>query len=703
MGELGSRRKGNPPAEVSSFVGRRAELAEIERLLAASRLVTVTGVGGVGKSRAAQRVASQALTAYPDGVWFVELSGLREGGLLPHAVADALGLGDQTARSQVDVLAEFLAERRLLLVLDTCEHLLGACALLAQVILSAAPQVRILATSRRPLGIEGEQIFPMPPLPVPALDGTETDGEAKHEALVGNDSMVLFQARAGAVDPAFDLTPGNALAAARLCRRLDGIPLAIELAAVRLRALTLEQIVERLDDRFQLLTRGDRATVPRHETLRTAIGWSHELCEPPERLLWARLSVFAGAFDLAAVRAVCADDRLPAGEVGGLVESLVEKSILWQEPGDRFRMLDTLREYGQEWLTSLGEDERLVLLRRHRDHYLRLARQCEDEWCGPGQVEWSRRFKAEHADVRAALDFCLADPREHRSALELAGALRFFWYACGLLREGRHYLAAAINLSPEPGPALTKALWVSAQFTMSQGDLGETDVWLARCRPHLAEDDVEAAAWMSYIAGGAAVLRSEPAEAIALTTRAVELHRRGGDTRHGLLLAQATQGMALIFGGQSERGVAVLTEVRETCQRYGEQWVCSWTDYVQGLAEIAHGDIEAAIAHSRESLKVKWRLNDSTGIALALELLASGCAVHGDADRTARLLGIAHQVWHTFGLPGLGSQDLVAMRTNSEALARKAIGDDAYDAAFEHGTELDLDDALSYALAQKGG
>jgi predicted ATPase len=340
-----------PQSEYTDFVGRQEELAAIAGLLAHNRLVTITGPGGVGKTRISLVAASEVAARYPDGPWIVELSGLRDPALLPSTVASVLGLPEQDASSALDALLGYLLDRRLLLVLDTCDHILDSCADLIQAVLRDAPGVTVLATSRQPLDMAAEHAFPIGPLPVP--DGDTLPADRRGPAGSG-DATELFALRAATAVAGFTVTTDNAADVVRLCRRLDGIPLAIELAAVQLRTLPLAELGKRLDHRFSVLVGGCPGALPRHQTLRTAVGWSYELCSPAERRLWARLSVFAGSFTLSAAEEVCAEVAAERPDVVSALIGLVDKSVVLRE-GDRYRMLDTLREFGAERLESSGE------------------------------------------------------------------------------------------------------------------------------------------------------------------------------------------------------------------------------------------------------------------------------------------------------------------------------------------------------------
>ncbi|WP_433367138.1 ATP-binding protein [Actinoplanes sp. CA-142083] len=659
-------RTGNLPAELSSFVDRESERAALKRLLTASRLVTVTGVGGVGKTRTVLRVAAEVQRAFADGVWFVDLSPLARADLVAEAVAQAVGLRDPSTRPQAETLAEYLEPRRLLLVLDNCEHLAESCAQLVDSLLRAAPGVRVLATSRQPLVVQGEHVFPL--LPLSASDA----------------AVSLFAERARAASPTFALTDDNRDEVARLCRDLDGIPLAIELAAVRTRALPVRQIAELLQgrraDRFALLS-GGGVMAGRHESLRTAIDWSHGLCTRAESLLWARVSVFAGDFDLDAVREVCDGDV-------DVLAGLVDKSILLGD-GGRYRLLDTIRQYGLELLRETGEEE--LLRRRHRDFYLRLARRFDADWCGPDQVAWYQRLSREHSNLRAALDFDLTD----ETGLELAGALLYFWIACGHPREGRLYLDRALAVKHPPGPMLARALFVSGWVAAMQGDMAAAEARIVQGRPYA---DTVVSGWLAYLASVCAVFQGDPTEALAKAEEAARLHRNGGDPGTGLLVALSAQCIALAFAGEFEREIAVIEQTWVLCDEYRESWMRSYIDYMRALAEMGRGNPDAAVSYGRDALRFKRQLGDSSGSAMAVDVLATAAATLGEATSAARLLGVAHQIWATVGKPQLGSPDLVAARAAVEKQAREKAGDAGFDAAYADGLGLELEAGIDYAL-----
>jgi predicted ATPase len=407
-------------------------VSEVKNALSAARLVTLTGIGGVGKTRLALRIASEVRADFPDGVWLVELGELRDESLLVDVVTATLGVRDQSARPSPEVLIEFLNSRQLLLVLDNCEQVVDAAAKLAETLLRSCPEIRILATSREALGIVGETVEPLAPLPCPETYSEPTPLES------GDDAVALFAERAAAAVPGFQLTTENAATIAQICSRLDGLSLAIELAAARLRAMSPEQILDRLSDRFTLLTRGSRRAPTRQQTLAWSIGWSYDLCTPDEQQLWGRLSVFAGSFELQAAEEICGFN-MAAEEFDDLVSLLVDKSILLRTEAQgvvRLRLLDTLRDYGRERLEQTGEHPQLR--RRHCDWYRRFAHDAEAEWFSARQGQGLDRIRRELSNLREALDFSIFEGGQE--ALDFVADLSQFWFLRGPFNEAPRWL-----------------------------------------------------------------------------------------------------------------------------------------------------------------------------------------------------------------------------------------------------------------------
>ncbi|NGN69616.1 hypothetical protein G5C51_37745 [Streptomyces sp. A7024] len=687
----GQLRVGNLPSRQTRIVGRGEELARLEPMCRQRPLVTVTGVGGVGKTCLALHAAAAAQPGFQDGVWWVELSGLHDGSLLAHVIAEALPLADHTTLPMIEVLGDYLAERKLLLVLDTCEHLTDACAFTVELLLRSAPGLRVLTTSRRPLGMLPEEVLQLEPLPVPQ------PGDASADA------VVLLAERAAAVVPGFAVTEANRAELTRLCRRLEGLPLAIELAAARLREWPVKELAERLEDRFAALGNADSVVLgadpPWHQALRTAIGWSHQLCSPAERLLWARLSVFAGDFDAESARQVCVDTYLAVERIEGLLAGLVDKSIVTWAPtggGERYHMLDTIREYGVGWLRRLGEEGELR--RRHWRYYQAMACRAEAAWIGPDQIDWYDRMVAEHENLRAALDFCL-DEQDGHSALDMGGTLWFFWYACGFAKEGQHYLDRAFELGTGPGPVRAMALWAQGVAAFGQGDK-EASLRLAIAfREAVAgETDETAAVAAAFLEGGALTLNGRQEQAAEQLDRALATRPSGGRFRAAWVLAGIARGFAQVNLGRLAEAATVAEDVRAECSRHGETWVRAYGDYLRALAELGLGQVAEAAAGARAALDGKRRLHDSLGCALAIDLLASAAVAVGRAEQAARLLGISWRIWHTVGTPQMGSPHLIAARKACEDQARRLIGDGAYRTAFSIGYDTDPDAGIAYAL-----
>ncbi|WP_240777118.1 ATP-binding protein [Nonomuraea basaltis] len=690
----GWRREGNLPAELTSFIGRTRLLANLKRHLAESRLVTVTGIGGVGKSRTVLRLAHQVRSHYPDGVWFADLARLQDAGMVKHTIASALHIADQSSRAESESLSEWVGERDMLLIIDTCEHVVQGCAELVHELLEAAPNLKVLATSRQSLHLPYEHVVPVPPLQVPGDDPAEN--------LFTNESVQLFAARAGASVPDFQLDEGNIGAVAELCRRLDGIPLAIELAAVRLRALSVEQILGLLADRFSLLAGASRTALPRHQTLRAAIGWSHELCEPAERLLWARLSVFAGDFELDAARFVCADGRLPSEDLTDLVTGLVEKSILLirsNHAGVRYKLIDTLAEYGDEWLDKLGQKQQMR--QRHLDYYLSLAQRSEDAWSGPRQIYWFVRMRQEHDNVRVALEHALKTPGKEVLALTLLSSLWFMWVCCGFVREGRLYLERALEANPRPSKERCKALWVLSYVRSAQGDSAGAQEAAETCSTEAVQvGDSRAVILASKMQGTAALLQGDLQKASALLGVAIEFNTDNKELNPGLLPAIVELSLVLSSQGELYEAESLLQDCLQVCRERGELWVSSYALWALSLTRLATNRAEEALQSAREGLRIKRHFHDTLGTLLVLETTARIFAARDDLTPAAQLLGALQQNWKAAGLPQMGAPFLTEDHDACVRDCVRRMGELAYKNAFEEGARLDLDEASALALGE---
>ncbi|MFJ7215384.1 ATP-binding protein [Amycolatopsis sp. NPDC098790] len=687
MGKAGTTwGKGNLPADTTSFVGRKPDVSEVKRLLTQARLVTLTGVGGVGKTRLAVQTAAELARAFPDGVWLVELAGLQNPALVAHTVLEALRVHDETGRTPAEVLAEHLRDRRLLVVLDNCEHVLDACATLAHDLLRAAPGLRLLATSRERLALAGEHLWPVSPLPLPEPGRPLPGG-----AWLRYPALTLFAERAAAVDPAFAVTAENQEQVAQVCRLLAGLPLAIELAAVRLRVLTLAELESGLEDCFRLPGTVKRGGEPRHQTLLAAVDWSFALCNPAERRLWARTSVFAGGFDLPAAERVCAGEDVRAGLAG-----LVEKSVLIRE-GGRFRLLEPLRQFGRAKLTESGEAA--GALRSMRDHYLELAVCGERAWFGPEQAEVFRRTRAEHANLRAALDYSLTVPGELETGLRLASTLWYYWAGCGVFGEGRHWLDRALALSPEPGAARAKALWVNGYVATLQGDNAGAIEMLEECRAYArrAGDDV-ALAYATHRLGCNLLVGDDVGDAKALFEEAQARYRQLGELNSNVMLAGIELAVASIFLGDLDRAGELCEEACATGAAHGEQWAQAYATFVQALVALGRGDFTRAAERGRHCLRVKREFHDLLGIVLAIEVLAWNEAARGHWEPAATMLGSAQPIWQAVGFPMFGSRYFGAPHGECERSARRALGEGPFAAAFRRGREFGLEEAIAYAL-----
>ncbi|GAB3857751.1 LuxR family transcriptional regulator [Nocardioides maradonensis] len=682
------------PADVTSFVGRRHDLAAVRQLFSSARLVTLTGMGGVGKTRLAIQAAQEMRRAFPDGACLVELAALHDPDLLAQAVSDALGLRSQRAVDPVTALEAFLADRRVLLVLDNCEHLVDATADLVDRLLRAAPEVKVLTTSRQALRLVGEHLYPVAPLLTPDPEEAREPGTAGRYPAVA-----LFADRSAAVVPGFTVTPENEQAVVRLCHRLEGIPLAIELASVRLRVLTVDELAARLDDRFDLLREGSRNLPERHQTLQALIDWSYDLCTPIEQLLWARSAVFVGGFGIDALKAVSTDDRLPGPSIIDTVARLVDKSILIREEHlghTRFRMLETLREYGA---ARLAEDERELANteRRHRDWYAGLITAAGKEWAGPRQEDWATHLRLEHANLRRALDYCMSRTDEVSTGLRMA-AVPWFWGAMDHLTEARLWLDRGLALAPEHTFEGAWALATSAYIAGFQGDLDTMHDYAAKAHAIAVElDDLRALAFTTHVLAFESSLGSSAdlSSAVPLFEEALAQYAESGVAAQYAESLQVELGATLILLREYERAQEVADGLHDRCAAIGERWNLSYALWLRGLLALVAGDLEKAEAQLFEALRIKQVFHDTLGQGLTLEVVAWVAAVRHEADRAALLFGGTDTIWRT-----LGARQLRSFRQRYESLVRKELGERRFLAAFERGSRMSVEELLALALRE---
>ncbi|MEU5196599.1 LuxR C-terminal-related transcriptional regulator [Streptomyces scabiei] len=702
---------GNLPAALTSFVGRRREIAEIRRLLSKGRLVTLTGVGGVGKTRLALSAAEASRKAFPDGAWVVDLGAVRDPSAVSGAVAGALRVPDPGTGPVLDQLTDRLARHRALIVLDNCEHLIDSCAELAKVLLSACPELRILTTSRRALGVYGEHVFTVPTLSVP------------------DEALELLRDRATAIQPDFHITGADRDRAVQLCADLDGLPLAIELAAARLRTLTVEQLVDRLEGRFQLLTGGCRTTLPRQRTLLGMIEWSYELCTPAERLLWRRLSVFTGGFALDAAEHVCAGDGIGRHEIVDLLDRLVAQSVVLtceHEGPLRYRLLQTVREYGRARLSESGEEQ--GLRRRHRDFFLALAERYATDWFGPDQEQALARLRIEHANLRLALESggpahpaapeaglaesadpehdkperTAPDPADTQAALRLAVALRFHWCADGFLGEGRRQFDRLLAAAPEPTPVRVRALWAAAWVAMLQGDLATADRWLDEAE-ELGEPLGEPLdrPYLLGFRGASRAYRGRMAEAVSLYERALAAHEAAGEGPQGLFwLFQVV--IAQVFLGDPCAAEEAGRRALRLAEASGERLYGSYAKWALGYVFWARGDSEGGTALTQAALENLRGFDDYAGTAAALEVFTWITVSRGDHERAARLLGAVHAL--SRDIDACPVSTLGGHRARCEEEIIGALGPDGYEKALAEGGRHDSPTrAIALALDTAAG
>jgi predicted ATPase/DNA-binding CsgD family transcriptional regulator len=692
----------NLPLTRTSFVGREREVVEVERALATTRLLTLTGAGGSGKTRLALEVARNLLGAsYPDGVWIAELAGLSEGALAPQAVARALGVQEQPGQPLTDTLVEALRDKELLLVVDNCEHLVEAAAELVDVLLTSCPNLRVLATSREGLGVEGEVRWPVPPLSVP-----DVQSPATVEELEGSESVRLFAQRAAERRPGFTLSPENAQAVAQICRKLDGIPLAIELAAARVGALSAEQISERLEDSLKLLTGGGRTRTPRQRTLRGALEWSHELLSAPEQVLFRRLSVFAGGWTLGAAEVVAPGEGVQEADVLDLLSNLVDKSLIVtaQTTGDggvRYRMLEPVRHYAQELLEESGEAEEA--LRRHAAFFVALAEKARPKLRAAPQVEWLERLEKENGNLRGALSWALS-AEDIVTAARLGWALWVFWRIRNHQLEGRRWMEQVLARRDELPLALrARAIMAAEAMAYAQGG----DEVVERHAQELMElsrrvgRDPHAEAYAHVGFGLVATARGDFEAATEHVEAALPLLQESGEED---MAAQAHTwlGTVLLLQGDHEGAPRRFEEGLALGRSIGDRLsVCNALFNLAQLA-LAGGDYDVASRRFVEGIAPSEELGDRGNVAYILEGLGIVAGARGEAGRAARLLGASEALISAIGLRGhTYYRPDRSLYESTAAAVRSRLGEEGFEEVRAAGRAMDFERAIEYALSEE--
>jgi predicted ATPase len=686
--------KHNLPYQLTSFVGREQEIAQLEELVTANRLVTLTGAGGAGKTRLAIEVASRLIDAFPDGVWLVELAALSDPSLVPQAVAQALSVKEQPAKPLVETLSDHLTSKKLLLLLDNVEHLLEGCAHLVDEIVRRSPDITVLVTSRERLGMTGELTYRVPSLTVPGSIGTLTP-----ENVSPYEAVRLLVERAKLVRPDFHLTAENASSIASICARLDGMPLAIELAAPRLRSMTVDELTERLDQRFALLTDGSCAALPRHRTLRSMLDWSYDLLTEREQAMLRRVAVFVGGWTLAAAEHVCAGDRIDASDVIEQLTSLVDKSLVLtdeQAGATRYRMLETVRQYALDRLRERAEGAQWRA--RHLACYLSLAENFSAEIGGPQQQSWLARVAAEHDNLRAALAWSTeSSPIE---GLRLANALPTFWHVRGHQGEGRQWLARLLDAVPIDAVPRERArgLHAAAMLAIQHSDYATAKRLLRESLVLCREiDDPNRAA---RVLGGLTWLSNEQGlypEAEALARESVDCARAIGD--HRLLFASlGNLAVALHAQGQWAEARKFHEQALGVARELGTPWEIGCALNTIGREELEEGRRDLAREHLAEAIGLLHGLDSPSGVAESLDGFAAMAAEESPL-RAVRLWAAAEALHQEIG-NARSVHEGIAYERHMKPV-RAILTAEAFDQAWDEGRAMTPDDAVRYALNEQ--
>ncbi|GEM_PF-2032203 len=674
------------PAPLTSFIGRDQELADLGQLLSERRLITLLGPGGSGKSR----LAMEATGTFAEPVSFVELSGLADGKAVPQAVLAALDLGD--GGLSAENLAAELATRSVLIVLDNCEHLLTACADMAAALLRAGPAVRVLATSREPLGLSGEQVFPVKPLSLPE------PGESAPAALARTESVRLFIERAQLADRSFVLDAQNGAAVSLVCRSLDGIPLAIELAAARTRVLPVEELAARLDDMFQLLSGGTSGGPSHHATLRAMVDWSHDRLSGPERRLFRRLAVFSGAFPLEAIETICSDDAMPAVHILSLLPALVDKSLVVADrrgQRTRYRLLDTLRHYAREQLVASGEEATWV--RRHATAHYALAAEAEQRQDRADRGAFFEELDTRRIDLEAALSAHRLDPDLYEDGVRAACSLFEWWLSRGHMDSAAAQLNALIGLDSELPPALRANLHrVTGVVAHRRGDVARAEQLFFQSLELAQQAGDRRQQGLAHRQLGFLFAHEQRfADSAAHMEPALQLARETGDERWASNLLN-DMGMLALYEGRLQDAEWLYSESLALRSKLEDAWGVAGS--LGNLGEIAAKLGQTSLARERlnQSLNSFWQLRDKRSVVESFEMSASLEAMTGQPARCAVLAGAAQAARTAFGF--IQPKAEVEPYAEDLALARQELGDEAFELAFQRGAAMELKDAVAFAL-----
>jgi predicted ATPase/DNA-binding CsgD family transcriptional regulator len=699
MGGTARTRAGNLPAELTTFVGRRRQVQDVKAGLSASRLVTLVGPGGVGKTRLALQVARDLQRAVPDGIWFVDLAALADPELVPKAVMTAVGLGDQSGQWPMSRLVDHVDGKRMMLLLDNCEHLLDACAVLADAMLREAGELRILATSRQPLGIAGERVAHVGPLSVPEATAALTP-----DAISRSEAVTLLLERAGEAGARLELTTGNQAAVVELTRQLDGIPLAIELAAVRLRSLAVEEVIERLSDRFHLLVGGSRTAPARHRTLEATIAWSHDLLGSEEQAVLRRLAVFSGAFSLEAAEQVCAAGAIPSAAVMEILSALVDRSFVSFERssrGGRYRLHETMREFTLLRLIEAGEESNAM--RAHRTYFADMCRRSDFDGRGAdnsAKLETLQILDLEADNIRAALRCCIADPDAADLGMAMAAGLGRYW-ANRALTEGMHWIDLILERRGTDDAARGRALFVKSYLAVTIGDqtAGLESVVEASAIARRLKDEVLLVRILA-IQAALQVMAGDVPSAHASSSEALALAEALGDD---IALIAAAQSEGLMAGqeGDFKRMRDIGLGAAERCRRVHEIYMLSTHLTSAGVGSMMLGDHPEAETSLVGALQATLVIDDRPGLVLRLPALAANAAMAGQGERAASLLGATEMLRREGGYQV--SPFIRPLAEQAEGLAKAQLGNERFRRAFEEGADLDHETAVALALGIKGG